>query len=187
MDKIRCGWVSSDPLYIQYHDTEWGKPTHNSLHLFEMLCLEGQQTGLSWITILKKREGYRQAFFHFDPEKIIRLTPDDVETLVNNPSIVRSRNKINAIIKNAQAYLNMQKNNEDFATFIWSFAPQQKSERHTDYQKFPTQTPESTALSTALKKKGFTFVGPTVCYAFMQAVGLVNDHTANCFCIKEQP
>ncbi len=186
MNKTRCGWVSTDPLYIDYHDNEWGKPIYDNLHLFEMICLEGQQAGLSWITVLKKREGYRKAFYNFIPEKIIQMTEEDVDRLVENPEIIRSRSKINTIIRNAHAYLNMQKQGEDFSEFIWSFAPKQAGTRFQDYMDFPTQTEESAQLSKALKKKGFNFVGPTICYAFMQAAGLVNDHVADCFCITER-
>ncbi len=185
-NRIRCGWVSNDPLYIDYHDNEWGKPIYDNLHLFEMICLEGQQAGLSWITVLKKREGYRKAFHNFIPEKIIQMTEQDVDALVENPEIIRSRNKINTIIRNAHAYLNMQKNGEDFAEFIWSFAPKQPNPHFQDYMDFPTQTEESAQLSKALKKRGFNYIGPTICYAFMQAAGLVNDHVADCFCTTEQ-
>ena len=185
MNRIRCGWVSNDPLYQDYHDHEWGKPVHDRQRLFEMLCLEGQQAGLSWITVLKKREGYRKAFHHFDPKKIIQLTDKDIDSLVQNLDIIRSRNKIKAIIQNAHAYRDMQKKGEDFSEFIWSFSPKQPGIRYKDCREFPTQTEESGEMSKALKKRGFNFVGPTICYAFMQAVGLVNDHSADCFCAKK--
>ena len=185
MNRIRCGWVSNDPIYQDYHDHEWGKPVHDRQRLFEMLCLEGQQAGLSWITVLKKREGYRKAFHHFNPEKIIQLTDKDIDSLVQNPDIIRSRNKIKAIIQNARAYLALEKQGEDFSEYIWSFAPVQPSTRYKDYRECPTQTEESGEMSKALKKRGFNFVGPTICYAFMQAVGLVNDHSADCFCAAE--
>lgn len=185
MEKIRCDWVTKDPIYIAYHDEEWGKPNHDSRHLFEMVCLEGQQAGLSWITILKKREGYKKAFFNFDPKKISLLTDKDVEALLQNPDIVRNKLKVNCIIKNAKAYLALQEKGIDFSEFIWSFAPEKAcSIRYENYKDFPTQTTESEQLSKALKKAGFGFVGPTTCYAFMQAVGMVDDHSTNCFCVS---
>ena len=183
MNRIRCSWVGSDPLYRDYHDHEWGRPVHDNQRLFEMICLEGQQAGLSWITILKKREGYHDAFHHFDAEKITRMTDDDIDRLLQNPDIIRSRSKIKAIIQNAHAYLSMRKSGEDFSAFIWSFAPKGPRARHLDCRHYPTQTEESFEMSKALKKRGFKFVGPTICYAFMQAVGLVDDHVADCFCV----
>ncbi len=185
MKKIRCDWVTSDPIYIAYHDEEWGKPNHDNRHLFEMICLEGQQAGLSWITILKKREGYKKAFFDFDPKKISALTEADVEGLLQNPDIVRNKLKVNSIIKNAKAYLALAEKGIDFAEFIWSFAPKEAcTMRYENYKDFPTQTAESEQMSKALKKAGFGFVGPTTCYAFMQAVGMVDDHSKNCFCAQ---
>ena len=186
MEKTRCGWVSTDPLYIDYHDHEWGVPSHDEQHLFEMLCLEGQQAGLSWITILKKRAGYREAFFNFNPEKIVQLNDEAIERLLLNPQIVRHRLKINAIILNAQALLTMRKNSDNFVDFLWSFAPENPcAMRHEDYLSYPTQTPQSEQLSKALKEKGFRFVGATTCYAFMQAVGMVDDHSMHCFCANK--
>ena len=182
---LRCGWVSDDPLYISYHDQEWGKPCRDNRHLFEMICLEGQQTGLSWITILKKRQNYRDAFFQFNPEKIGNMTDEDIQQQLNNSGIIRNKSKIQAIVKNAKAYLAMQENGENFADFIWSFAPENPVlVRHEDYRNYPAQTQESEQMSKALKKKGFVYVGPVVCYAFMQAVGLVDDHSKSCFCAK---
>ena len=186
MQKTRCGWLNTDPLYIDYHDQEWGVPSHDERHLFEMLCLEGQQAGLSWITILKKRDGYRDAFFNFDPKKIVQLSDEDIELLLLNPQIVRNRLKVNAIILNAQALLNMREQGENFVDFLWSFAPKDPcAVRFEDYQFYPTQTPHSEQLSKALKKKGFRFVGATTCYAFMQAVGMVDDHSMHCFCANK--
>lgn len=177
----RCGWVNQDPLYIAYHDSEWGVPQHNEQTLFEMICLEGQQAGLSWITVLKKRENYRNAFHQFDPEKVAAMTDADVERLVQDAGIIRHRGKIQAIIGNARAFLTMKANGESFAAFVWSFVGNQPQVRHAvSLAEIPTTTPESDALSKALKKRGFKFVGSTICYSFMQACGLVNDHTTSC-------
>lgn len=179
----RCGWVSEDPLYIAYHDKEWGVPETDRRYLFEMICLEGQQAGLSWITVLKKRENYRQAFHHFDPEKVAEMTEDDVERLVQNAGIIRHRGKIQAIIGNARALLAMEANGEAFSDFIWSFVGHQPQlTQATTLAEVPASTPTSDALSKALKKRGFKFVGTTICYAFMQASGMVNDHVTSCFC-----
>ncbi|MBB1202180.1 DNA-3-methyladenine glycosylase I [Enterobacteriaceae bacterium 89] len=179
----RCGWVSQDPLYIAYHDNEWGVPQRDNQQLFEMICLEGQQAGLSWITVLKKRENYRQAFHHFDPQKVAAMTEEEVEKQVQNAGIIRHRGKIQAIIGNARAFLAMEANGEPFNEFVWSFVGNQPQLRHAaTLSDIPTTTPESDALSKALKKRGFKFVGSTICYSFMQACGLVNDHTAGCFC-----
>lgn len=179
----RCGWVSEDPLYIAYHDKEWGVPETARRYLFEMICLEGQQAGLSWITVLKKRENYRQAFHHFDPEKVAEMTEDDVERLVQNAGIIRHRGKIQAIIGNARALLAMEANGEAFSDFIWSFVGHQPQlTQATTLAEVPASTPTSDALSKALKKRGFKFVGTTICYAFMQASGMVNDHVTSCFC-----
>ncbi|SNY66365.1 DNA-3-methyladenine glycosylase I [Enterobacter sp. CC120223-11] len=179
----RCGWVSTDPLYRDYHDNEWGVVQRDSQKLFEMICLEGQQAGLSWITVLKKRENYREAFHHFDPIKVAAMTEDDVEQQVQNAGIIRHRGKIQAIIGNARAFLAMQANGEDFTDFVWSFVDNQPQIRHAaSLSEIPTSTPASDALSKALKKRGFKFVGTTICYSFMQACGLVNDHVTSCFC-----
>ena len=179
----RCGWVSEDPLYIAYHDKEWGVPETDRRYLFEMICLEGQQAGLSWITVLKKRENYRQAFHHFDPEKVAEMTEDDVERLVQDAGIIRHRGKIQAIIGNARALLAMEANGEAFSDFIWSFVGHQPQlTQATTLAEVPASTPTSDALSKALKKRGFKFVGTTICYAFMQASGMVNDHVTSCFC-----
>ncbi|AUV03586.1 DNA-3-methyladenine glycosylase I [Phytobacter ursingii] len=179
----RCGWVTQDPLYLAYHDEEWGVPQRDGKKLFEMICLEGQQAGLSWITVLKKRENYRNAFHQFDPEKVAAMGPDDVERLVLDAGIIRHRGKIEAIIGNARAWLAMEQNGEPFAPFVWSFVENEPQiTQAAILGDIPTSTPASDALSKALKKRGFKFVGTTICYSFMQACGLVNDHITGCFC-----
>lgn len=179
----RCGWVSQDPLYLDYHDTEWGVPQKNSQKLFEMICLEGQQAGLSWITVLKKREHYRRCFHHFDPVRVAAMQEEDVERLLLDAGIIRHRGKIQAIIGNARAYLAMEQNGESFADFVWGFVDNQvQTTNAATLAEIPTSTPASDALSKALKKRGFKFVGTTICYSFMQACGLVNDHITGCFC-----
>lgn len=179
----RCGWVTQDPLYLAYHDEEWGVPQRDGKKLFEMICLEGQQAGLSWITVLKKRENYRNAFHQFDPEKVAVMGPDDVERLVLDAGIIRHRGKIEAIIGNARAWLAMEQNGEPFAPFVWSFVENEPQiTQAAILGDIPTSTPASDALSKALKKRGFKFVGTTICYSFMQACGLVNDHITGCFC-----
>ena len=179
----RCGWVSQDPLYIVYHDNEWGVPETDSKKLFEMICLEGQQAGLSWITVLKKRENYRACFHQFDPVKVAAMQEEDVERLVQDAGIIRHRGKIQAIIGNARAYLQMEQNGEPFVDFVWSFVNHQPQvTQATTLSEIPTSTPASDALSKALKKRGFKFVGTTICYSFMQACGLVNDHVVGCCC-----
>ncbi len=179
----RCGWVSQDPLYIAYHDNEWGVPETDSKKLFEMICLEGQQAGLSWITVLKKRENYRACFHQFDPVKVAAMQEEDVERLVQDAGIIRHRGKIQAIIGNARAYLQMEQNGEPFVDFVWSFVNHQPQvTQATTLSEIPTSTSASDALSKALKKRGFKFVGTTICYSFMQACGLVNDHVVGCRC-----
>ena len=179
----RCGWVSQDPLYIAYHDTEWGVPQRDNQKLFEMICLEGQQAGLSWITVLKKRENYRHAFHHFDPVKVAAMTEADVERLVLDAGIIRHRGKIQAIIGNARAFLAMAANGEAFNDFVWSFVDGVPIvTQAAELNDIATSTPASDALSKALKKRGFKFVGTTICYSFMQACGLVNDHVTHCIC-----
>lgn len=179
----RCGWVSQDPLYIAYHDTEWGVPQRDNQELFEMICLEGQQAGLSWITVLKKRENYRHAFHHFDPVKVAAMTEADVERLVLDAGIIRHRGKIQAIIGNARAFLAMEANGESFNDFVWSFVDNTPVvTQAAELSGIATSTPASDALSKALKNRGFKFVGTTICYSFMQACGLVNDHVTHCFC-----
>ncbi|EAA3796336.1 DNA-3-methyladenine glycosylase I [Salmonella enterica] len=179
----RCDWVSQDPLYIAYHDNEWGVPETDSRKLFEMICLEGQQAGLSWITVLKKRENYRACFHQFNPVRIAAMQEEDVERLLQNTGIIRHRGKIQAIISNARAWLAMEQNCESFADFVWSFVDgQPQITQAASLDEIPTSTPASDALAKALKKRGFKFVGTTICYSFMQACGLVNDHITGCFC-----
>lgn len=182
-DKLRCGWVSDDPLYIAYHDEEWGRPVHDERRLFEMLTLEGAQAGLSWLTILRKRENYRTAFAGFDPAVVARFDEVERERLLSDEGIVRNRAKIDATIGNARAWLKLREETPDGpVAYLWSFvggAPKINSWR--SLTEIPAQTAESQAMSKALKARGFRFVGPTICYAFMQATGMVDDHTADCF------
>lgn len=178
----RCAWCGTDPLYVAYHDEEWGVPEHDPRALWEKLVLDGFQAGLAWITILRKREGMRDAFDGFDPEKIAAYGEADIERLLGDARIIRSRAKINAAIKGARIWLEMRDSGEDFGEWLWSFvggAPVQNA--WPDSAGRPTQTPESEAMARALKKRGFTFCGPVIVYAFMQAVGMVNDHGAECF------
>ena len=178
----RCSWAGEDPLMIEYHDREWGTPLRDDRQLFEFLILEGAQAGLSWQTILRKREGYRRAFANFDAGRMARFTEDDVERLMANPEIVRNRQKIHAAIGNAGAYLEVQEEEGSFSRFIWSFtAGGPLNPRRAPTEDAPTRSTESTNMSRELRRRGFKFVGPTICYAFMQAAGLVNDHTTNCF------
>ena len=177
----RCPWCGNDPLYVAYHDQEWGVPSHDDAHLFEMLILEGQQAGLSWITILKKRENFREALEGFDPERIARFTPARIEKLMGNAGIIRNRLKLNAAVKNARAFLATQEAFGGFDRYLWSFVDGQAIQhRFKSMQEIPAASPESDAMSRALKQRGFTFVGSTICYALMQSVGLVNDHLVNC-------
>lgn len=179
----RCGWVTADPIYLAYHDDEWGKPCTDSDKLFEMLCLEGQQAGLSWITVLKKRERYRHCFHQFDPVKIAAMTENDLAQLMQERGIIRNRLKIEAIVANARARLKMEAQGEDFSDFIWSFVDHHPvTHSYATLSEVPARTATSESLSKALKKRGFKFIGPTICYAFMQATGLVNDHTTDCIC-----
>ena len=180
--KTRCAWVGDDPLYLAYHDEEWGVPVHDDRVLFEFLILEGAQAGLSWITILKKRDNYRRAFDNFDPRKIARYDDAKVRTLLADPGIVRNRLKIAATIQNAKAFLAVQKEFVSFDAYVWQFVGgKPKRNRWKTIAEAPAKTPESDALSKDLLKRGFKFVGSTICYAFMQAVGMVNDHTVDCF------
>ncbi|MDN6319199.1 MAG: DNA-3-methyladenine glycosylase I [Marinobacter sp.] len=177
----RCPWCGTDPLYVHYHDTVWGRPDYDDLELFEKLCLDGQQAGLSWITILRKRETYQAAYDYFDPEKIVRYDDNKIVELLANPGIVRNKLKVQSIIKNAKGYLDLQEKGSGFSSFLWSFvgdSPIQNSWR--SIEEVPVTTAESEAMSRALKRAGFTFVGPTIVYAFMQAVGMVNDHLIAC-------
>ena len=174
--RIRCQWCTSDPIYIIYHDKEWGVAVHDDRKLFEMLMLEGAQAGLSWITILKRRENYRNAFDNFDPKKIAGYGKQKINVLLKNTGIIRNRLKVESTITNAKAFLDVQKEYGSFDAYIWQFAP-----RTRESGKPQSTSTESDAMSKDLKKRGFKFVGSTICYAFMQAVGIVNDHTANCF------
>ena len=186
-DLPRCGWVvNSDPLYLAYHDEEWGTPSHDDHHLFEMLVLEGAQAGLSWSTILHKREGYRRAFAGFDPAMVARFDDADVARLLADSGIVRNRLKIESAIANARAVLEVTSQRGSLDAYVWSFvggAPKSPGWQRTG--EIPAETEDSQALSRDLKRRGFRFVGPTVCYAFMQAVGLVNDHIVGCFRFRE--
>ncbi len=182
MTPSRCAWAGQDPLYISYHDDEWGVPRHDDRMLFEMLTLEGAQAGLSWITILRKREAYRRAFDDFDAARIARYTDARVARLLANEGIVRNRLKIEATIKNAKAFLAVQREFGTFDRYIWQFVgghPRQNAWARLEH--VPASTAESDAMSRDLKRRGFTFVGSTICYAFMQAVGMVNDHVVSCF------
>ena len=180
--KTRCAWCTSDPLYLAYHDEEWGVPVHDDRKLFEMLILEGAQAGLSWLTILKRRDGYREAFDHFDAKKIARYDKRKMAALLRNPGIIRNRLKIAATVANAQAFLQVRKEHGTFDRYIWSFVDgKPKRNRWKQGERLPAKTSEAEAMSKDLKKRGFRFVGPTICYAFMQAVGLVDDHAADCF------
>ncbi len=182
MTKRRCGWAGNDPLYMQYHDEEWGIPAHDDRHLFEMLCLEGAQAGLSWITILRKRENYRNAFDNFDATVIARYDDAKIAELLANPGIVRNKLKVNGFVKNARAFLTTQEEFGSFDAYIWGFVGGTPIQNHrASLADIPAQTTEAVAMSKELKKRGFTFVGPTICYAFMQACGMVNDHTLDCF------
>lgn len=183
--KIRCFGGTEKSLYTEYHDNEWGIPVHDDRHLFEMLILEGAQAGLSWETILKRREGYRKAFHRFDPAKVASMSDHELELLIQNSEIIRNRLKIYAARKNAQVFLQIQKEFGSFDRYVWSFVKGKPI--HKQWKKFkevPATTPESDALSKDLKKRGMTFVGSTIIYAFMQAVGLVNDHFKECWCYK---
>ena len=180
--KTRCSWAGSEPLYIAYHDEEWGVPLRDDRALFEMLILEGAQAGLSWITILKKRENYRAAFDGFDPAVVAGYGADKTAALLADPGIVRNRAKIAATIDNAKGWLEIMEKDGSFSDFVWSFVEGQPIvNRWQSLSEVPAETAESKALSKALKSRGFRFVGPTICYAFMQAAGLVNDHTLDCF------
>ena len=181
MTEKHCSWCLIESLYLDYHDKEWGRPCYDPQQLFEMLNLEGAQAGLSWITILRKRDGYRAAFKNFDPVKIARMRQSTVEKLLLNPDIVRHRLKIEGVITNARLYNDMHADGESFATFLWSFVDYRpRQSNHKTIKTVPAQTTQSQAMSKALKKRGFKFCGPTICYAFMQAAGMVNDHVQSC-------
>lgn len=180
--RTRCAWVGEDPLMTKYHDTEWGVPVHDDRKLFEFLILEGAQAGLSWSTVLKKRKYYQKAFDNFDARKIARYTKRDVRRLLADAGIIRNRLKITATITNAQRFLETKRQFGSFGTYIWQFVDYKPIQhRFKRLRELPTRTKESDAMSKDLKKRGFKFVGSTICYAFMQAVGMVNDHTIDCF------
>ena len=181
-DKKRCQWAGSDPLYIAYHDHEWGVPVHDDRKLLEARILDGAQAGLSWITILKKREGYRRAFDGFDPRKIAAYDQVKIDALLLDPEIIRNRLKIASAVKNARAYLRVWEEFPSFSEYLWQFVGGRTVKNAwRSMAQIPTATPESEAMSRDLKRRGFSFVGPTICYAFMQAVGMINDHTVDCF------
>ena len=183
--RTRCGWARN-PLAVAYHDREWGVPVRNDRKLFELLILEGAQAGLSWDTILAKRENYRKAFDGFDPEKIQNYGSRKKQQLMKNPGIVRNRLKIEAAVVNARCFLALQKEHGSFSRYVWSFVGgQPRVNRHRSMKTVPARTEVSDALSKDLKRRGFKFVGSTIMYAFMQAVGMVNDHTVDCFCYKK--
>lgn len=178
--------MSNSPLMLRYHDEEWGVPVHDDRTLFEFLALEGVQAGLSWETILNKRENYRKAFNQFDPAKIAKYSTSDVKRLLENPGIVRNRLKIQSTVANAKEFLGIQKEFGSFDKYVWRFVDDRPVQhRLKSFGEIPATTAESDALSKDLRKRGFRFVGPTICYAFMQAVGMVNDHTTNCFRYKD--
>jgi len=178
----RCGWAESDPLLLAYHDEEWGVPSFDDRHLFELLTLEGAQAGLSWITILRKREGYRKAFAGFEPAAVARFRPERIDRLLRNPDVVRHRGKLESVPANARAVLALRREGRSFADVLWKFSggkPRRNAWKSP--RDVPAETPESREMSRELRRLGFQFVGPTICYAFMQAVGMVNDHLVGCF------
>jgi len=182
----RCDWATSSTLEAEYHDKDWGVPAHDDRFLFEMLILEGAQAGLSWATILKKREGYRKAFDNFDAVKISKYSQEKIDELLNNPDIVRNKLKINATIQNAKKFLEIQKEFGSFDSFIWSFVGGKPINNSWDKMSdVPAKTKESDAMSKELKRRGFKFIGSTICYAYMQSVGMVNDHLTSCFRYSE--
>ncbi len=186
MSRQHCAWPGDDPLYCAYHDEEWGVPLHDDRALFEFLILEGAQAGLSWITILRKRENYRAAFDNFDPEHIARYGTSKIESLLQNPGIVRNRLKVEAAVNNAQKFIDVQEKYGSFDAFAWQFVGGKPRQNHwRGLAEIPASTVESDAMSKELKRRGFKFVGSTICYAHMQATGMVNDHTVDCFRYKE--
>jgi DNA-3-methyladenine glycosylase I len=184
--KTRCPWAKDDPDYIKYHDTEWGIPVFDDKILFEFLILEGAQAGLSWLTILKKRENYKKAFDDLDPSKIAKYDSFKINNLLNNKNIIRNKLKIKSAVSNAKAFLKIQKNFGSFSKYIWGFTDgRQIKNSYKKIEKIPAKTKISTIISIDLKKRGFSFVGPVICYSFMQAVGMVNDHLTDCFRYEE--
>lgn len=184
----RCSWCGTDELYIKYHDEEWGKPTKDDRTLFEFLVLESAQAGLNWVTILKKRDGYRQAFHNFDAARIAQMSEDDIEKLMQFPGIIRNRLKIKSAINNARLFLSLQKEFGSFHNYISSFLPNGKPivNNFRSLSEVPTSSPISDAVSRDMKKRGFTFFGTTICYAYLQATGFINDHLTGCLCRKTQ-
>lgn len=180
----RCGWAGTDELYIKYHDEEWGQPVTDDRTLFEFLVLESAQAGLSWITILRKREGYREAFHHFDVEKVAQMTQEDIERLMQYDGIVKNRLKINSTINNAKLFIAIQKEYGSFYKYTLSFFPKQRAivNNFKTLSQVPATSPESDAMSKDMRKRGFKFFESTICYAFLQAAGFVNDHLEDCFC-----
>jgi len=179
---VRCEWVGNDSLMIRYHDTEWGVPVHDDRKHFEFLILDAAQAGLSWRTVLYKRENYRRAFDHFNPKKIAKYTQKDINKLLSNPGIIRNRLKVMSSVTNARSFLEVQKEFRSFDAYIWQFVGEKPiRNRFKTEKEIPAKTKESDAMSADLKKRGFKFVGSTICYAYMQAAGLVNDHTTKCF------
>lgn len=187
MRRLYCPWLKlENPLYVKYHDEEWGVPVHDDVKHFEMITLEGAQAGLSWETILNKREHYRKVFLGFIPEKVARITPAKIEKLLQDPGIVRNRLKVESTISNAKAFLKIQKEFGSFDKYIWSFSAFKTiAHHHRSIQEYPTKTELSDKISKDLKKRGFKFVGSTIIYAYLQAVGIVNDHTASCWKVKK--
>jgi len=180
--KTRCSWSGDDPIYVAYHDTEWGVPLHDDRKLFEFLILEGAQAGLSWLTVLKKRPHYRKAFDNFDPDKVAAYNARKIRELISDAGIIRNRLKIEAAVVNARCFLAVQQEFGSFDKYIWQFVGSKPLKNSwTAVTQIPDQTATSAAMSSDLKKRGFKFVGPTICYAFMQATGMVNDHTVDCF------
>lgn len=181
----RCGWAGSDPLYVTYHDTEWGVPQHDDRALFELLILEGAQAGLSWITVLRKRAHYRAVFDGFDARKVARYAAPRISRLLSDPGIIRNRAKVEGAVRNAKAFLDVVREHGSFDRYIWSFVGGKPiRSQWLGLGSMPAETKESRAMSRDLRKRGFTFVGPTICYAFMQAAGLVDDHVVDCFRYK---
>ncbi|MDA0874004.1 MAG: DNA-3-methyladenine glycosylase I [Bacteroidetes bacterium] len=186
-DIPRCPWCGTDPLYVRYHDEEWGRRVHDDRQLFEMLTLEGAQAGLSWITVLRKREGYREAFHGFDPQRVAVMTEEEQQHLLTHPGIVRNRLKVASTITNARAFLDLQREHGSFAAWYWSFTGGEpiRNVRRT-MRDLPASTPLAEQISKEMKRRGFRFVGPTIIYAFMQATGMVNDHLTTCFRYSEE-
>lgn len=184
--KQRCGWGTNDPEMLRYHDEEWGAPVHDDRRLFEMLVLEGAQAGLSWSTILHRREHYRRAFDGFDPAKVAAYKEKDVDRLLSEPGVIRNRRKIESAVNNAKKLLEVQGEFGSFDAYIWGFVGEApKMNRFTSFREMPAETKESRAMSADLKRRGFSFVGPTICYAYMQSVGMVNDHLVACYRHRE--